>query len=125
MLCICDLLPATFRCHILHINAVTFGNFLDSSLKFDVLKLHDKLNCIASTVAAEAVPQVLAWRHVKRRRFFAVEGAAAHIVCSLPLQFDVFAKNIDDREVFDPLHSVVANHIPRSLCQQSMIDCPE
>ena len=37
----------------------TFGDFFDSSLKFDVLKLHNKLNCIASTVAAEAVPQVL------------------------------------------------------------------
>ena len=125
MLCIGDLLLATLRCHILHINAVTFGDFLDSSLKFDVLKLHDKLDCISSTVAAEAVPQVFAWRHIERRRFLAVEGAAAHIVCALPLQFDVFAENIDRREVFDPLHSVVANHISRSLCQQSMIDCPE
>ena len=67
MFCIGDLLLATLRCHILHINAVTFSNFLDSSVKFDVLKFHYKLNGITATVTTEAVPQVLAWRHVKRR----------------------------------------------------------
>ncbi len=79
-----------------HFDAGAFGQRLDGGGELDAVVGHDEANDVAGHATAEALVELLALRHRKRRRLFAMKGTAGPVVLALLFQRQARLHHIDD-----------------------------
>ncbi|MCW0450032.1 hypothetical protein NB706_002866 [Xanthomonas sacchari] len=78
------------------VHAGALGQLVDRVEEFEAVVVHQEADRGAVRAAAEAVVELLGWRHRERGRAFVVERAARRVLLALALQRHARADHLDD-----------------------------
>ena len=113
-----------FLC-VFYLDIMMFCDESDCIHEWKSFLLHDKGDCIATTVTAEAMEKILCRRDREWACPFLVERTKPHQCRAFSWKFDVWAEDIFYGKFPDLANGRFTDHNAIKIFQQSMIDCPK